>query len=407
MSEKSENFNHISGKQSFVPLSVEAANFLRDTIPEERIEEIAPILRRWKNRKSLKYVYIEEHYLSGSSSQLVPFLNNTLEELGDSSFEESCLCAWLLGILPMGEEEKRVSNDTLLKVLDTSSKLKFNRASILSTSKLKFARASILWRRTAATSLKLSIGLVIIYEIVTLVKFVDWHSIYFDPIELMTRMIDVGIWGALALAIPIYPLVYFATRRTDRSRRARMNAFALKSIERLGFPDSTSTLAKLSLNPNKKISIPAQQALRQILPILRSGDEIFLPSDTVPNLCRALLRLHFLSASYDASPGSLDNSESGRLPLLILSAFEEIGDARALKTVTQVSRESGSEEIIEKAKALIPLLEERARLENDRSLLLRGSQAPSNLEHLLTPATFHSSANDVELLRPVAGNDPG
>ena len=76
-----------------------------------------------------------------------------------------------------------------------------------------------------------------------------------------------------------------------------------------------------------------------------------------------------------------------------------MGDLCALRAVTQVAKKARSEAVRERAISITPLLEECARMENDRSLLLRGSEKPTNKDELLIPTSFSHETRPEELLR--------
>ena len=85
--------------------------------------------------------------------------------------------------------------------------------------------------------------------------------------------------------------------------------------------------------------------------------------------------------------------------LLILDSFKKMGDSCALRALTQVAKKARSEAIRERAISITPLLEERARMENDRNLLLRGSDKPLHEKELLMPAFYTPETKHEELLR--------
>ena len=86
--------------------------------------------------------------------------------------------------------------------------------------------------------------------------------------------------------------------------------------------------------------------------------------------------------------------------LTILKVLERIGDSNALRTIRELSEDSIYDSVKLRATALIPILEERKRQENDKAMLLRGSAEPKNPDTLLRPATATSASNSDELLRP-------
>ena len=108
-------------------LSKDTKSFLGWSLSKKQTVEIAPILRRWRNRKILRHVGLDEYFEFGSLDRLTPYLRDVLELRGVADFEESCLSAWLIGIPPVSEGEKKLSNQTLLNFLAVSKELDASR----------------------------------------------------------------------------------------------------------------------------------------------------------------------------------------------------------------------------------------------------------------------------------------
>ena len=98
-------------------------------------------------------------------------------------------------------------------------------------------------------------------------------------------------------------------------------------------------------------------------------------------------------------------SDRERDILTILNALEHIGDSGALSPVNRLAEKGAFASVRARATNLIPLLEERRRQENDRSMLLRGSAEPRSKASLLRPAYRTFTADPSELLRSASGRN--
>ena len=66
-------------KQPISKLSPQAQKFFGIHFPMEKIAEIAPFLRSWRNRKILRHVALDEYFEFDSIDRLIPHLRDVLE----------------------------------------------------------------------------------------------------------------------------------------------------------------------------------------------------------------------------------------------------------------------------------------------------------------------------------------
>ena len=101
-------------------LSKEATVFLSDRIPVEKVKEITPILKYWRNRKSLYFTSLHNFYGTHPHGHDFATLVRTLDVEGVEEWKESCLAAWALGIVPVMEGDKEEAHRALRITLDDS-----------------------------------------------------------------------------------------------------------------------------------------------------------------------------------------------------------------------------------------------------------------------------------------------
>ena len=376
-------------KERRLALSKDAKSFLGWSIPKEQTAEIAPVLRRWRNRKILRHVGLDEYFEFGSLDRLTPYLRDVLELRGVADFEESCLSAWLIGILPISDGEKKHSNQTLLNFLAVSKELDANRR------RHRWLRAL---GRTTLFSAPVS------YFLISWILSLElsWPLFSHTGIEAFVLILYALIATTIVLTIPLFPFGVGLSSAYDESRQSKIDLFCIASLGKLGFPESTGVLAKECLSRNSARANQSLSALCKVLPNIRPEVGSELSKETIPTLSKVLLRLNSPGLFSRGKEKEKEIQEEDRFEeamLLILDSFEKMGDSCALRAVTQVAKKARSEAIRERAISITPLLAERARMENDRNLLLRGSDKPLHEEELLMPAFYTPETKHEELLR--------
>ncbi len=127
--------------------------------------------------------------------------------------------------------------------------------------------------------------------------------------------------------------------------------------------------------------VQAIRALRQALPVLQSEHYGLLNLQAIPNLCRLLYQ----------------PDES--LVLEVIEALGKIGDGSALHPVKWVAERGRTQQIREAAQAILPILEERHRQEQDPQILLRPTAGFSTPDTLLRAAQAKPETGSEHLLR--------
>lgn len=374
-------------------LSPAAVKFLGGAFPPELTDEIATQLSEWQNRKWLKGVVLPDYFEDSNLHILLPNLHEILENGGVGTPDETCVSAWLLGLLPMAQEAKISANKILLKTISKDSFANGRFGSDLGRAFLRTLRFSFL-----------TVSSVLVLWLVVFGLLGDWR------IWNIWGMIPYFLFGvpvvSLFLTFPMLPFGIALSAAKDDRNQTKINALASLSLGRLGFAESIGALAKEGTDGNRQRAIAAIEALLKILPRIGPEWRYQFPLETIPELCKLLSKINSI-ALFEKKQLKIgaDRNLSEELALAILEVFEKAGDGRALKPVEDVTKAAMSEAVWKRAMAALPILKERAQMENDRQHLLRGSQAPVNHNELLQPAMFTPELNESELLRP-ALNEP-
>lgn len=131
-----------------------------------------------------------------------------------------------------------------------------------------------------------------------------------------------------------------------------------------------------------QVRTAALEALPLIASALTPEDYGRVPSDFVPNLCRALYH------------------PDDWIVMLALETLEKVGDGRAVKPVARMVEQGRTPELRAAAARILPILQERERLEAAPHVLLRASDAPApKPDELLRPAMDSGEREPETLLR--------
>lgn len=157
------------------------------------------------------------------------------------------------------------------------------------------------------------------------------------------------------------------------------------AVIKMGEPCTVGALALMIHERDMFVRQAADRALRRLLPQVKASDANYITSQQMDALI-------MLAATGDPE-----------MQVLVLRAFEQIGDERALPVVEQLMLSDFSE-VQEAARACLPYLQVKARQAIERATLLRGTFAPispSSPQELLRPTTSQpNSAVPEQLLRP-------
>lgn len=374
-------------------LSPAAVKFLGGAYPPELTDEIAAQLSKWKNRKWFKGVVLPDYFVDSNINILLPKLHEILEKGGVGTVDETCISAWLLGLLLDAQEDKISANKVLLNTISKDYFAKGRFGSHLSRAFLRTLRFSFL-----------AVSSILVLWLVVFGLLGDWR------IWNIWGMIPYFLFGvpvvSLFLTFPMLPFGIALSAAKDDRNQTKINALASLSLGRLGFAESIGALAKEGTDSNRQSAIAASEALLKILPKIGPEWRYQFPIETIPELSKLLSKLNSLGLfEKKQSKTGEDRNLIEELVLAILEVFEKAGDGRALKSVEDVTKAAMSEAVWKRAMAALPILKERAQMENDRQHLLRGSQAPVNHHELLQPAMFTPEMKEGELLRP-ALNEP-
>lgn len=372
-------------------LPKEATVFLSDEIPVEKVKEVAPILKYWRNRKSLYFTTLQNFYGTHPYGHDFATLVLTLDVVGVDEWKESCLAAWALGIVPVMEGDKEEAHRALRITLDDS--LAFNNHAFRRSLSRAYSRTLNFSIPLTLTCLSLNSNLGEVFQDKNAFLVMFAYSLMFV------------IGTALISTLLLFP-IWSISQLFDIGRQRRIQYFAALSLGRLGMPESVGILAKSSLHSNRSVSEISFHSLKLILPSVTQDHYGQLPGDAVIQLCRLIDRFNNQS-HWHMPPGHVSNRPVRDVDednmehelLMILKALEMIGDSNALRTVRELSEDAIYASVKHRATALIPILEERKRQENDKAILLRGSAAPKNPDTLLRPATATSASDASGLLR--------
>ncbi len=374
-------------------LSPAAVKFLGGAYPPELTDEIATQLSEWQNRKWLKGVVLPDYFEDSNLHILLPKLHQILEKGGVGTPDETCVSAWLLGLLPNAQEDKISANKVLLNTISKDYFANGGFGSHLGRAFLRTLRFSFL-----------TVSSIFVLWLAVFGMLGDWRT--WD----VGMIIVFCVFGiptvSLFLTFPMLPFGIALSAAKDDLNQTKINTLASLSLGRLGFAESIGALAKEGTDSNRQSAIAASEALLKILPKIGPEWRYQFPVETIPELCKLLSKINSIALfeKKQLKIGAVRNLIE-ELVLAILEVFEKAGDGRTLKSVEDVTKAAMSEAVWKRAMAALPILKERAQMENDRQHLLRGSQAPVNHHELLHPAMFTPEMKEGELLRP-ALNEP-
>jgi hypothetical protein len=156
----------------------------------------------------------------------------------------------------------------------------------------------------------------------------------------------------------------------DRAASTRRDA--AYALSKAGDPRAVGVLALALRDGDSYVRDVAERALRHLLPRVRASDAAYI----APDQMNALLHLGY----------SDDYGQNLKIPLL--TALEQIGDARALPVVEYLHADP-SPQVREAARECLPFVQERVRRARESATLLRASAATGAItppDQLLRPA---------------------
>lgn len=212
---------------------------------------------------------------------------------------------------------------------------------------------------------------------------------------IIVALLGMLVWLMVLLRISpggfIWPIIQVvaAIWAADRAVHARRDAAT--TLLKAGDPRAVGVLAVAVRDGDPHVRRVAEDALHTLLPRVRTNDAVYI----TPDQMQALLSL---LEDYD-----------DRLRIAVLTALEQIGDARAIPYVMQLSL-FASPTVRKRAEECLPFLEERVRLARESATLLRASSAASAIaaaDQLLHPAYANTPMPAEQLLRPMESQGGG
>ena len=375
-------------------LSAEPGAALRQPIQAEEAKEVSFFLWLWRWRRFLKTTPLRRFAGRNPCDYPLAIHIRNLDVSGVEKWRESCFAAWALGIAPLTTSVKQEVQRTLS---DTLEDRMTSQSDALSRS---------LWRVAFQSY---AFATLLLIPILYLSGYYQslFHGDYWMAILIL---VSETLTGAALLSLPLYFPVLIVSRSAEYLRKRRIQFYAAVSLGRLGMPESVATLATATLNTQGDISRAACHSLMKVLPSVASDHFGLLSSKSVRDLCKLLTRHdNSITRPFALINGSKKRTiavakgrreiDRERDMLIILNALEHIGDSGALNPVNRLAEKSAFESVRARAASLVPILEERKRQENDRSMLLRGSAEPCSKAFLLRPAYLSIKTAPSELLR--------
>lgn len=324
------------------------------------IQEVLPYLWRVSARSPVRR--LAEAYLSdgiGALQNLSPLIES-LASPRWRTWRERVVAAWLLGRPEMPRQ------------------LRFQAASALFET---LTEANMAWGvtgRAAGSAYRVSAaGCLSLVAIIALLRLMMAPGL-----GAAAEVVILGGFTGLALAVPfaffIAPIVMPIAAAADN----RVRATAAAGLGRLRYPTATGALAHAVHDSSSAVRDEALHGLTATTAALtpsyygRSG----------PGTIRELLRLAW---HWDDS-----------LALLALGTLGRVGDGSCVAPIKRLTR-SHQPVIRAAAERILPILEERKRLETDPQRLLRPAVSPESLDEILLRPITDSDSDPHQLLRPV------
>lgn len=345
---------------------------------EEEQKHIVSLVRRIRRNRPLRK--LAQRCLEGEAvASTVDFdmLKRVVLGLEFVTWRERTVAAWLLGLIPQDEEQRRNAARWLCKVLGGTHPESQNEA----------------WKEHSQGTLRY-IGVVLLILLACGLAGTIIHPLFiwipiivlFGIITLIPGMILFLLFVTCIGAVLWAPIAIISELHFEQIRAA-----AITALGRLRVPESVSILSRSAWDGSPRVSEAAKVALRKVIPTLTPNHYGALSADTTPNLARLL---HEWDVLYE------QDEDFARE---VLAALEKVGDGRAVKSVERIAEEGPTEQLKQAAAAVLPILQERQQKEKDARLLLRAAQAPEDPSHiLLRPAGGPPEADTQQLLRPAS-----
>lgn len=206
-------------------------------------------------------------------------------------------------------------------------------------------------------------------------------------------------WGGF-----VWFLIFFGgTEVHDRraSRRRRVAGLLARTRD----PRAVDVLARAHSSGDPATQTVAAEALKEMLPSLKASDARHISPEGLQALCKLL---------------NMQKVHDPELILAVLEALKQVGTPQCIPAVQRVITTPYSTRLVirvteslgfyqlgatvrriqDAALECLAVLQERERLERDRTTLLRPAERPDDSETLLRPASGAPSGDEWALVRP-------
>ena len=196
----------------------------------------------------------------------------------------------------------------------------------------------------------------------------DWHKTYF--------------WGALCLLLGLIASNQVLKVQTE----------AVSILSEAWDPKAIGVLALGMLTGDRGLKAASRNALLKLLPKAKASDAAFYDEEQMRALSTLL--------------ETVSHRQDTPFLLALLKAFEQIGDAKALDGVHNLTLSKNSQ-VREAAEACLPALQQRVAIQKQNNSLLRPAlslENPTDNQELLRPVnlSIQDSTPVEELLRPAS-----
>lgn len=194
----------------------------------------------------------------------------------------------------------------------------------------------------------------------------------------------VAAWlGSLAVAVPLFAPILASNRQTKANLALR---WCIQALGRWRTVHGLGPLARASLEGLDYNRAEARSALSSALCAVTEND------------------YGLLSAQDQRSLATLLGADVGaHLKFATIRALGLCGGAAVVEAISSLASGAKFPELAAEARAVLPAIERRARMERDSSRLLRASTTDRYRESLVRPALVPPASDPDRLVRPVRG----
>ncbi|HLK57208.1 MAG TPA: hypothetical protein VKU00_11615 [Chthonomonadaceae bacterium] len=243
------------------------------------------------------------------------------------------------------------------------------------------ALVRMLWRTPSDKNSLLRAGLVsVVLGLIT--------AVFGGLIAVFARFFPTAAFMTLVVIVCGWVVSLTQCTQVEHNHQRVVQRFAAISLGKLPTLLSIEALIATALETGLGLRGVARETLVRVLPELTSAYYGHLRPLTVPNLCRLL------------------QSGGPALVKQVLIALGKVGDGRALRPVEALAKQQNGSPLRNIIEEVLPILQERKRMEDAPRNLLRASDQPfATLEVLLRPAMDTGEAQPEQLLRTAITTD--